>query len=115
VKGRSRSFCAVTGPTPPKPLDRQPLQERELLLDRNDEQAVGLATPLATCARNFVRALSRRAARDRKAVAGDPSRVPRRPPLAEVTGQLGTFPSLFTPPGRELVKPEFSWAAIRRS
>jgi benzoate membrane transport protein len=32
--------------------------------------------------------------------------------VAAVTGQLGAFPSLFTLPGLELVRPDFSWTAV---
>src|SRR5207248_11371767 len=32
--------------------------------------------------------------------------------VAAVTGQLGAFPSLFSLPGLELLRPEFSWTAI---
>ena len=32
--------------------------------------------------------------------------------VAALTGQLGEFPSSFSPPGLDLIRPEFSWTAI---
>ena len=57
VRERSRSFFDVTFPTPPQPFDGQRVQEPELVVDRDDEQAVGFATPLATFARNLAESL----------------------------------------------------------
>ena len=50
------SFSAVTAADAPHPLHRQRVQERQLASGATTSRPSGLATPLATLARNFVRA-----------------------------------------------------------
>ncbi len=59
----------------PQPLDRQRVQERQLALGGTSSSPSGLATPLATLARNFVRAMPTViAGRRRRAPASQPHR-----------------------------------------
>jgi len=75
----------------PDALDEQGVQERELVLGQHHEQPSGFATPLATLARNFVRATptvtvsptsSRAEARSRAAMCSAVPTTLRMPPTS---------------------------------
>ena len=84
-------FAGRDGPNAPEPLHRECMEELELAVDGYDEQAIGLRDPLATFAKNFVRATptvmgiptrSRTSLRRRAPISDGRPEIRRSPPTS---------------------------------